>query len=129
MADSANYTKVNATPKKLINGKNLGGRIRIYHDTITVASGDTAVNFMPFPYEAKIVGGKVVSANLGGSTTFTLSVGGTAVTAAIATTAAKVSDLAAGGFGLATTAETAVTAAVTGTAAGVVDVFLYYVAE
>jgi hypothetical protein len=130
MADSTQYTNINAVPKKLVNGNRLSGRIRIYHDSITfdsTAQGDH--NMMPLPAGAKVVGGKFVTANLGGSTTALPKFGGsTNVTASVATTAAKVTELASTAY-ITASSDVAVTITTTGTATGAVDLYLYYVVE
>ena len=130
MADSTQYTNINAVPKKLVNGNRLSGRIRIYHDSITFAStaqGDH--NMMPLPAGAKVVGGKFVTANLGASTTALPKFdGSTNVTAQVTTTAAKVTELAPTAY-ITASSDVAVTITTTGTATGAVDLYLYYVVE
>jgi hypothetical protein len=131
MADSTQYTNINAVPKKLVNGNRLSGRIRIYHDSITFAStaqGDH--NMMPLPAGAKVVGGKFVTANLGASTTALPKFdGSTNVTsAAVTTTAAKVTELASTAY-ITASSDVAVTITTVGTTTGAVDLYLYYVVE
>lgn len=130
MADSTQYTNINAVPKKLVNGDRLSGRIRIYHDSITFASTAAGVhNMMPLPAGAKVVGGKLVNAALGTTTCLPSINAVDAFKAAVNTANAAVSEFDDSAVYTTVTSEAAVKITTTGAATGAVDLYIYYVVE
>ena len=84
MANSVQYAKTLDTPSVKLDTNELHGRVRVAYADFTAATAQETINMFKLPNGARIIGGRLNHAALGGSTT--VSVGHAAYVNAAGTT-------------------------------------------